>query len=206
MEGGRRNRVEALLGVGLGVGGLLLVGALLLNARLKASAPRGVLGPTEPVLELWAAHQLARAEVCAEDARLVSASTQWSEASEGRLLAGNGRWMFSFYSPVNRQQSHVLVGADLEARVVNQQGVATEPRALSGSRWQSGPQDALLAFLAYGGREFLEAHEKVTVDLHLGESEGQGPVWTVSALDGNGSGSLAVRVGAETQEILSVAP
>ena len=78
--------------------------------------------------------------------------------------------------------------------------------ALAEGAWQAEPQDALQVFLAYGGQEFLDQHPQAVVNLHLAESEEEGPVWTIAALDPADRSLLSLAVSAETRQVLSVGP
>jgi hypothetical protein len=210
LDAGRRNRLEVLLGLGLGVGGLLLIGyfVLIYGPSLK-SPPPTVAPPVPPgrLVGLWDAYGQARAAAQAEagDAQLVSASTQWQAVREEVLLAGTGAWLFVFYSPGS---SHVLdVVVDVKkSEVANRTQVWAAPEPLAEGAWQKGPRDALLAFLAYGGREFIDQHPQAAVNLHLADGEEGSPVWTITALDPGDRSLVSVAIDAETMQVLFAGP
>ena len=79
----------------------------------------------------------------------------------------------------------------------------TSPSVLSEGAWQAGPRDALLVFLACGGRAFLDKHPQAMVDLHLGDNDEGKVVWTVVALDPEDRGLFSVLIDAETMDVLS---
>jgi hypothetical protein len=186
---------------------LLFVGYLVyvLWGRMFSSAE----APTSPAsaqapLELWDAYRQAQAaaQAQARDAQLVSASTQWSAVSEQALLDGTNNWSFVFYSPANGDSVDVVVNAGT-AQVVNQTQVWAAPSVLAGKSWQSGPREALLTFLAYGGRAFLDGHPQATVDVHLAEGDEGGAVWTIVALDPEDRSLFSLLIDAETRQVLS---
>ncbi len=205
--GGRRTLLLVLV-VGSGIGCLLLLGYLLwadvLGLTPATAAPPA---PTRALIGLWDAYEEARAAAQAQaaDARLVSAATQWQAVSEEALLAGASNWSFVFYSPASSSSLDVGVSAGT-ARVVNQTRVWVAPTAMVEGTWQAGPRDALMAFLAYGGRAFLDKYPQAMVDLHLAESDGGGPVWTIVALDPEDRSLLSLLIDADTGQVLSVAP
>jgi hypothetical protein len=201
----KRNWLLVLPVAGLGVGYLLLLGYLLwgnvlgLKAAAKVSLP-----PTPAPLDLWDAYEQAQAaaQARASDAQLVSASAHWHGVSEDALLGGPGHWTFVFYSPRNDCSLDVVADAGA-ARVVNQTQVWVTPRSMAEGSWQTGPSDALLAFLACGGRVFLGEHPRAVVDLHLSGNDEGGPVWTIVALDPEDRSLLSLLIDAETGQVLS---
>jgi hypothetical protein len=156
------------------------------------------------LVELWDAYEQARvaAQVQAEDVQLVSAKTQWQAVGEQELLDGTGSWSFVFYSPANNQTLDVVVNVG-EAHVVKETRVWAGSSVLSEGAWQVGPRDALLVFLAYDGRAFLEAHSQAMVDLHLADNGEGKVVWTIVALDPEDRSLLSVWIDAETMDVLS---
>lgn len=160
--------------------------------------------PTRVSIDLWGAYGEARAaaRAQAEDAGCVSASTQWQSASEDALLDGASSWSFIFYSPASGHSLDVTVNAG-RAQVVNQTRAWTAPGVMAETAWERGPKEALLVFLACGGRAFLDAHPQAVVDLHLGRSEAGRAVWTVVALDAESRAVLSLRVDAETRQVVS---
>ena len=203
----RRNLIEALLGMCMGVGGLLLLGYFLWGHVPGLASPPATavpLTPTPALIELWDAYGQARAVARAEagDAQLVSASTQWQAVSAGTLLDGADNWSFLFYSPVSSEALDVVVDTGT-ARVVNRTRVWVMPKALAEGDWRAGPRDALLAFLAYGGRVFLEEHPQAVVNLHLAERDDGGPAWSIVALDAKERSLLSLLVDAETGRVAS---
>jgi hypothetical protein len=172
-----------------------------------ASAPENqttATTPTRSPVELWEAYEQARSAARARlpDAALVSASTQWQQPDEPALLAGAFDWSFVFYSPEKRSTLDVVYSAGA-AQVVKETQVWVSPGVLEEGKWRAGPRDALLAFLAYGGRPFLEKHPEAVVDLNLGPGDGEATVWTVVALDVSDRGVLAVSVDAESGAIVT---
>jgi len=208
MNNSKRDFLEGLLGVVMCVGGLLLLAYFLFifKPSLQSAAANSTTPapptPTPKPIEIWDAHRQARELVSPKDAMLVSASTQWQASNEETLLNGASNWSFVFYSATAGTVLNVVVGAD-KAQVVNQTRVWVAPQALADGAWQSGPQDALLAFLAYGGREFLENHPQAVVDLHLAQNDFGVPVWAVVALDTGDRSLLALSIDANTMEVLS---
>jgi hypothetical protein len=87
--------------------------------------------------------------------------------------------------------------------VADQSRVWDAPATLSEGAWREGPRDPLLVFLARGGREFLEEHRQAVVSMHLANSEEEGPLWDVAAVTMGDRSLLAVRIDAETLEVLS---
>jgi hypothetical protein len=169
-------------------------------------APTRVAAPTATPgsVELWKAYEQARqaAEERWPDATLVSASTQWQRADEQALLAGAVDWSFVFYSPEKRSTLDVVC-APGSVQVVKETRAWVAPGALDEGNWRAGPRDALLAFLAYGGRAFLTQHPEAVVGLNLGPDEENSPVWAVVALDGDDGSVLGVSVDAETGSIVA---
>ncbi|MDY6875403.1 MAG: hypothetical protein SWK90_04255 [Chloroflexota bacterium] len=209
-DNNRNDRLLRLLGIGLGMAGLLLLGYLLWGdvPGLASSATTTALPtPTQVLITLWDAYEQARtaAQARAEDVQLVSASTQWQAASEQTLLAGASNWSFLFYSAASDNVLDIVVAAE-KAQVVDQTQVWVAPKIMAKGAWQAGPRDALLVFLAYGGRAFLDEHPQAVLDLHLAESDSGIPVWTIVALDVGDRSMLSLLVDAGTGQVLSVAP
>lgn len=159
--------------------------------------------PARELVELWDAYEQARvaAQAQAEDVQLVSAKTQWQAVGEQELLDGTGSWSFVFYSPANNRALDVVVNVG-ETQVVKETQVWADSSVLPEGAWQVGPRDALLVFLAYDGRAFLEEHSQAMVDLHLAD-DGEGKaVWTIVALDPEDRSLLSVLIDAETMDVL----
>jgi hypothetical protein len=194
----------------MAIGGLLLLGYILLHYELGLTSAAATAAtpvpptPTPALIDLWRAHgqacAVARAQ--AEDAQLVSATTQWQAVSEETLLDGASNWSFVFYSAKNSSVLDVVVDAGA-ARVVNQTRVWTAPKVMAAGGWHEGPRDALLVFLAHDGRAFLEGHPQAVVDLHLAESEDDGPAWSIVALDVGDRSLLSLLIDADTMQVLS---
>ncbi len=210
----RKNRLLGLLGVGLGIAGLLLLGYLLRyllwgDVSISASPATTAVPPTptRALIDLWDAYGQARtvAQARAEDVQLVAASTQWQAASEQALLTGASNWSFVFYSAASDSVLDIVIGVG-ETQVVNQTRVWVAPKIMAEGAWQSGPKDALLVFLACGGRTFLDEHPQAVVDLHLAEGDSGSPVWAIVALDVSDRSLLSVLIDAGTGQVLSVAP
>ena len=207
-EGKKGNWVLELLVAVMVVGCLLGIGYLVWRGVF---GPRSAAVPAPPaatraVVELWDAYERARAAAQSQalDAQLVSASAQWQTADERALLAGASEWSFVFHSPGSGNALDVGVSAGA-AQLVKETRVRVAPTALAGDAWGAGPKDALLAFLAYEGRVFLEGHPEAIVDLHLSENDEGRPVWTIVALDVSDRSLLSVVIDAETGEVLSYA-
>jgi len=202
----KRNWLLVLSVAGLGIGSLFLMGYLLWGHAFSptAKATAVPLNPTPALVDLWDAYGQARgaAQAQAADAQLVSASTQWQAVGAEALLAGTGAWSFVFYSPQSGDSLDIVVSAGA-AQVVNQTRVWVAPRGMAGGAWQAGPRDALLVFLAYGGRAFLDEHPLAVVDLHLAESDAGGAVWAIVALDPEDQSLFSLLVDAETRQVLS---
>ncbi len=212
-EGKQRKRnkwVPVLFAAGLVIN-LLLLGYML-NAlwdRMSVQAAMAAVSPTptQTPIELWDAYEQARAaaQTQARDAQLVSASTQWQAVSEQAMLDGASNWSFVFYSPASGNSLDVVVNTG-KAQVVNQTRVWVAPNPLAEGAWQAGPRGALLVFLAYQGRTFLDEHPEAMVDLHLASSESDDSreaVWTLVALDPEDRSLSSLLIDAETNQILS---
>jgi hypothetical protein len=164
--------------------------------------------PTPVPVELWDAYTLAHevAQVQADDAQLVSASTQWQTVSEQTLLDGTSNWSFVFYSPASKSSLDVVANAK-EAQVVNKTQVWVASSPLPEGAWQEGPREALLVFLAYGGRTFLAEHPDAMVDLHLADGEengnGEGAAWTIVALNPEDRSLFPSQIDAATNQVVS---
>jgi len=204
-----RNLIEALLGIGMGIGGLLLLAYFLWGDALGLGSLMTNSDATlaqEPI-ELWdaceQAHDAALAQ--AADAQLVSASTQWQTVSEEMLLSGADDWSLVFYSAENSAVLDVVATGGA-AQVVNQTRVWVAPQVLDEGKWRAGPTDALLTFLAYGGSEFLQEHPQALVDLHLAKSDDAGPTWTIVTLDASDQSAFSLLVDGETGQVISTAP
>jgi len=185
----------------MGGSGLLLVGYFLWgNVPILASP--ATPAPTQESIDLWDAYGQARTVAQAEagDAQLVSASTQWQAASEDDLLGGADDWSFVFYSPVSGAALDIVTSGGA-ARVVDQTRVWVAPKTLTEGNWRAGPGDALLVFLAYGGRAFLAEHSQAIVDLHLSVRELGSPTWAIVALDRDRN-LFSLSVNAETGQVL----
>jgi hypothetical protein len=209
-----RNRIETVIGIALIGVSLLIVGYLTWqtgSSLQKAGEPKTVkitvAPPTPSTLEMWDAYERAQKAAWQEalDAQLVSATAQWQAATEKEMLAGADNWVFTFYSPTERQLIvvHVNVGS---ARVVHRTQMQAMPAQLAEGRWHEGPNDALLIFLANGGREFMETHLQAVIDLHLGNYEGRGPAWDILASDAESRESVLVVIDTETMRVLTHRP
>jgi hypothetical protein len=86
--------------------------------------------------------------------------------------------------------------------VVNQTRVWNAPVTLAEGAWREGPGDALMVFLAYGGREFLDEHPQAVVDLHLAERDDGGPAWAIVVLDPEDRSMSSLIVDVETKQVL----
>lgn len=202
-------RVAKILLLVLGTGCLLLYGYLFWSGRitLRQGAETSPSRSAKELIDLWEAYERARAAAReeAEGAELISASAQQQSASEEELLSGVSSWSFVFYTNADKSVLDVIVD-DESAKVVNQTRIWNKPEALTEGAWREGPRDALLVFLAQGGREFLEEHPQAAVSLHLGTNDGGEPVWDIAALRMDERSPIAVRIDAETLEVLSVTP
>jgi len=207
MHKGKMKWTVVLPVAGLGLAYLLLLGYLLLGnlLGLRSAATAASPAPTPEPVDLWDAYEQARAaaRAQAQDAQLVSASTQWQTVSKGALSHGARNWTFVFYSPGDSRSLDVVVNAGV-ARVASQTQAWVVPSVLPESAWQTGPSDVLLAFLACGGRTFLDEHPHAAVDLHLARDRDGGPTWTVVALDVGDRSLLSMMVDAGTGQVLSV--
>ena len=206
----RKKWVPVLLAVGL-VADLLVLGFIvyLLRDRIFGSTETTAPAPTaQAQIELWDAYEQAREAVLAQaqDAQLVSASTQWQAVSEQTLVDGAANWSFVFYSPASEHSLDVVVNTE-KAQVVKQTRIWVAPQPLAGGAWQAGPREPLLVFLAYGGRTFLNEHPEATVDLHLANNaehnNGDGAVWSVIVIDSQDHSLSSVLIDAETRQVLS---
>lgn len=214
MEPRARNRIETIFGIALIGLSLLVVGYLTWqagNSLQKMGEPKTikitVAPPTPSTLEMWAAYERAQAAVWQEspDTRLVSATAQWQGATEKEVLAGADNWVFTFYSPKEGQLIVVHVSPE-RAQAVHRTKMQVPPAQLATGRWQEGPKDALLIFMAHGGRAFMQAHPEAVVDLHFGDYEGRGPAWDVLASDAGSREVVTVVIDAETMRVLTHSP
>lgn len=190
----------------LGIICVSLYGFLFWSDRIATNPEPTAVSPSaaQESVDLWDAYQ--RAEMAARasgpDVKAVSASTQWQAATEDALLAGADQWSFGFYGVKDKKAIDVVVTPG-SARLANQTRVWDAPLTLSEGAWQQGPRDALLVFLARGGREFLQKHQQAVVSMHLANSEEAGPLWDVAAVTTGDRSLVAVRIDAETLEVLS---
>ena len=201
----KRSWLLTLMVAGLCLGYLVLLGYLLWGDELGLKgATAASLSPAPVPVDLWDAYEQARsaARAQAPDAQLVSASAQWQAVSEDALLGGAGNWTLVFFSPTGNHFLDVVANGET-ARVVNQSPVWVAPASIAEGTWRSGPQDAVMAFLACGGRAFLDQHTQAVVDLHLAADEGGRPAWTVVALDPGDHSPVSVLIDAETGQVLS---
>jgi hypothetical protein len=193
----------------MGVGGLLLLAYFLWGNGfgLRSSTTDGPAVLAQGPIDLWDAYERAEEAVRAEseDARLVSASAQWQQVSEEALVEGADDWSFVFYSPGESSVFDVVVSGET-AQVVNQTQVWVAPQVLDEGGWRTGPSDPLLAFLAYGGRVYLEEHPRAVVDLHLAKDDDADSSWAVVALDTSDQSVFSLLVDAETGQVTPVAP
>jgi len=203
----KRGRSRALIVLFLAVAVLLvlLVGYWLLGRLLPVSGgnePAAAAVAQEQV-SIWGGYGLAlkAAALTAPDAQLVSAGSQWRSVTEEQLLAGANTWSFVFYSP-QRSTTLDVVASGAGARVVKETDVWRRPKLLTGDAWRKGPQNALLVFLAYGGRELIAGNPAATVDLHLAARDDGRTTWTVVGLGDPGQAPNMVQVDAETNEVL----
>ena len=190
----------------LGIICLSLYAFLFWSNRI-ATTPEPAAAPPSPgqdSVDLWDAYKRAQkaASASTRDAQPVSASTQWQAATESALLAGANQWSFGFYEPGDKKAVDVIVTPD-SARLANQTSVWDAPATLGEGAWQQGPRDALLVFLARGGREFLQKHQQAVVSMHLANGEEAGPFWDVAAVTMGDRSLVAVRIHAETLEVVS---
>ena len=214
MEPKARNRIETIFGIALIGLSLLVVGYLTWqagNSLQKMGEPKTVkitvAPPTPSTLKMGNAYERAQAAVWQEapDAQLVSATAQWQGATEKEILAGAANWVFTFYSPKEGQIIVVHVSPE-RARVVHRTQMQVPPAQLAAGRWQEGPKDALLIFMAHGGRAFMEAHPEAVIDLHFGDYEGRGPAWDILASDTASREIVTVVIDTETMRILTHSP
>lgn len=184
----------------LGIG-YLVAGVLFNNSLGDSPSPPAAV--SEPVT-IWAGYQLALDAVRtqASDAQLVSAATQWRAATEDQLLAGASTWSFLFYSQ-SRGSTFDVVVSERSARVVNETETWRRSQTMTEGEWRKGPKDALLVFLAFGGREFIGQNPDAAVDLHLGMRDDGHVVWSLVGLGDPGQAPETVQIDAETGEVLA---
>ncbi len=203
------DRLLKLTLLGLGALCLSLYGYLFWSRRVTSTAAPGPAAesraPAKEPIDLWNAYHQALA-AAQEDRAVepVSASAQWQTATEAALLGGAGQWSFKFYAPESKSVLHVVVTPEA-ARLVKQTRASHQPITLTEGAWLDGPRDPLLVFLARGGRDFLEQHPQAVVTVHLAGGEGQGPRWDVAALTTGDRSVLALRIDAESLQVLSTA-
>ena len=202
--------MDRLLKLGLlviGIACLSVYGYLFWSGRIAANpSPAAPPSPSQESVDLWDAHERARA--AAEQAggmvETVSASTQWQAATEDALLTGSNQWSFKFFALESKNILEVVVSQE-SARVANRAEVRKDPLILAEGGWQDGPRDPLLAFLARGGRDFLEAHQQAVVTVHLATSAEKGALWDIAALNTDDRSVFAARIDAATLKVLSTA-
>jgi hypothetical protein len=212
-----KNRMEGLVGICLlGLGALLALAffsiymdspRLVAQERVAQVVMTSVPPTAAPeMLDLWDGYgrALAAAQAEAADAQLVSASAQWQSPEEEALLAGTEVWAFTFHSAAGGGLVDVVV-TPYQATVVNQSLAGVAPDLLTYGKWHEGPRDALLIFLAHGGRDFLTAHPQAAVELHLNEYRDGYPAWNAIAVDAQSRESLTVTINAATMAMISVA-
>ena len=209
MSEGRRNRLEAVAGIVLGSLGVLLLAVLAWRYVAPPSPEGSSVGPptAEPGIGLWEAYEraAAAAQSEAEDAQLVSASTQWQGPDEESLVAGGDTWSFVFYAVADSSILDVVVG-DEATTVVNRTQVLITPALLPEEVLREGSRDALVIFLAYAGSAFLEEHPSAIVDLHLGAGDGGNAVWSANAVDIEQGSAVSVVIDAATHDVISAVP
>jgi hypothetical protein len=207
-----RNRIETIVGIVLIGLSLLVVGYLVSQWEIpQYGGPKTIritaAPPTPSTLEMWDAYERAQEAVWQEtlDAQPVSATAQWQAATERQVLAGADNWVFTFYSPAEKRLIvvHVNVG---RAQAVHSTRLQTAPAQLTEGRWHEGPKDALLIFMAHGGRAFMETHPNAVIDLHLGDYEGRGPAWNILVSDAESLDTVMVTIDAETMRVLTSKP
>ena len=180
--------------------GYLVAGVLRSNSLGDSpSAPAGV----PESVTIWEGYQLALDAVRAQasDAQLASAATQWRSATEERILSGANTWSFVFYSQSRGSIFDVVVGKG-SAQVVSETEIWHRPQTVTEGEWRKGPKDALLVFLACGGREFVDENPDAAVDLHLGMTDDGRSVWMIVGVGDRGSVPKALRIDVETGAVL----
>ena len=208
-----RNRIEAVIGISLLGFSLLLGGYFLTRWNRSQPVSQHVISkitvepPTPLTLELWNAYERARIAVLQQtpDAQLISATTQWQAAIEREMLIGADDWVFTFYTPAEKQIVIAQVNEG-QAQIVQRMQVQAAPPSLTEGRWHEGPNDALLVFMANGGRTFIEAHPEAAINLRLGDYENRGPAWSIHASDFESQDVILVVIDAETMRVLNRAP
>ena len=201
-----RNRPLKVLLLILALLALVLYSYLVLTGAFKTASDQ--VSPSRDSVEssdvsLWDAYGVALDVVRAQasDVQLVSAATQWRAAAEGQLLAGANTWSFGFYSQSLGSTFDVGVGTG-GARIVSETQVWHKPQILVEGEWRKGPQDAILIFLAYGGREFIGEYPDAAVDVHLGATDDDRPVWMIVGVGDQDSAPKVLRIDAETGTVL----
>lgn len=140
------------------------------------------------------------------DAMLVNATATWPQGAQAaNLVAGQEMWGFIFYSPAAGRTAVVSIAdgaASLSPRDTPQQ---LQPLDVSG--WQMDSNDAIEAFLAGGGRAFLE-REGITVfsmTLALNDPNQSGRAeWLMSLLATGNGRSFTMRLDATSGDVLEV--
>jgi hypothetical protein len=195
--------IVAALSVVLVGGYLVLTNRLGPASRASPSEEAAGMNPQNAPLALWDAFELAQAAVHAQatDAVLVSASTQWQEPSQDKLVAGTPDWSFVFYAPSVKSSLDVGASAGI-ASVLKVTPAWVAPRTLEEGPWRAGPQDALLVFLAYEGSDFLVRNPQAVVDLNLARNDAGQAVWTITALDAEAGQFFALVIDASSSKVL----
>ncbi len=205
-RGGRSSWAIIVIVVG-GLALLLLFGSRMLSASWNDAGDEAPAGPTRELVGLWGTYQRAQMALTSaqEDAKLVSAASQWQGVDGETLRSGRGEWTFVFYDAAEREALDVVVSGG-SGQIVDRSRIWEAPETLAEDIVYRGPGDAMAVFLAYGGEEFIVEHPEAIVSAHLGVGDGGRPVWTVSAINIADREVLSVAMDVETNQVLSTSP
>jgi hypothetical protein len=196
------SRRQKLIFLGMAVANLCLYGMMFLLAssgRPTKSAVKLTVGES---LELQTAYEqsLVLALNWRPDAQLIGAAASWQLAAGDRLTLHRPAWSFSFYSPAAHLVQIVTVD-QRGAQAGPQQSVDTAPQRAR-LDWSLDSDDLLLAFLGYGGQEFINAHPAANIHLQLKGEDADRSIWYVTAVDPVARQSLIVGVDACSRQVV----
>jgi hypothetical protein len=137
------------------------------------------------------------------DARLVSVSASWHAPQPDVLARGKSSWAFFFASPApqpgGQTATYIVSVAEGRAEGVRESIMPGEFRQLAFLDWKVDSPKALELFLNNGGLDFLRRYQNADVQARLYmPTEGNVPLWSVTAVDREAKVSSVVRVDATT--------
>ncbi len=185
-----------------GLAALVIVVYLALGLAALASQRSSVPPPKEA---LTAKEAYAQAQAAAldwrEDARLLSVTAAWSQATEKDLATGETSWGFYFLSPLARQVQIFSVTEEGATGIKTINATHTEG-GIDPSQWQVDSPEAIRLFLANGGREFLAQHPGAAVNLRLAQEESGLLFWMASGLSSQDKATFSLALDAASGEVV----